>query len=455
MAPHQRAMLARCIELEARIRDGLEKRTYAYMNDPPGTGKTYVALALACVSRQSSIITVPTHLLMQWKDEAIRMGCIEYMHVISSLNDLVNLEKWMTSVSSSPLKRRDYENREEEEEPTNQTATILKSEKRRHFIVPHILFESIMSVLSRVVHLSPIKVSEANRKMPLVERIIVDEPQCSPYIEVGRQYSIVAWLVSATPNVSPPSEMCVHCCPSFVESSFALPEPENWHIPCHENTIESVLSPFYIQMNDPEAALRCEAHDLGGAQSPNEYAHMLRNSLGESLKTAETDYNDVNSNRRYIPQNVKDIAKKKLDDAKSTMETFDNLCTSSEETVSCHVDKPSSLRSMMQGDTRFVLGESVIVFTRFAITPILNVLEECGVAYTLDAVEFSRTRNSRVLVLNPSITTGLNLPFVSDVIFWHRVPMLLATQIIGRAHRVGREAPLRVHLMTYGTPSSE
>lgn len=56
----------------------------------------------------------------------------------------------------------------------------------------------------------------------------------------------------------------------------------------------------------------------------------------------------------------------------------------------------------------------------------------------------------KVLMLNSShYGSGLNLECTSDLIFFHKMTPDIETQVIGRAHRYGRKAPLNVHVLCY------
>lgn len=466
LAPHQRAMLSRCLEIEAHVRNGSEKRKCAYMNDAPGSGKTYVAIALACVSSETSLFSVPTHILPQWINEIDTLGCTDYFFVISSLNDLINVEKTLTTFISK--KQQDQNITDDTTIPFNQYSSIFEStSNRRHFLTSHILLDSVMSMLYRMSEIDSLchALDQSKYKhLPMIERIIVDEPQCSPYIDIGqhRKHTNIMWQVSATPDVSPPDAMCVRCTPIFVEVSFQVPEPENWYIPCQDKAITDVLSKFHIEYDNAEMALQCEAHDFDGARTPIQKINDIHKQLKDTYNTSDAMLCDINANRRYIPPDVKKNAKQKHADAKHKLDNFEQLMLqwskSINEIEQPHVvnslDKPSKLRSMLNGQIGDdgTLKNRVVIFTLFSPTPILNVLEECHVQYTMDVLKFSqRNDETRVLVLDPSLITGLNLPFVTDIVFWHRVPVVLATQVIGRAQRMGRNqtSALRVYSMGY------
>ena len=54
--------------------------------------------------------------------------------------------------------------------------------------------------------------------------------------------------------------------------------------------------------------------------------------------------------------------------------------------------------------------------------------------------------NIQVLFMNSyENNAGINLQEASDIILYHKMPEDFETQIIGRAHRIGRKIPLTVH----------
>ena len=61
----------------------------------------------------------------------------------------------------------------------------------------------------------------------------------------------------------------------------------------------------------------------------------------------------------------------------------------------------------------------------------------------------------RVLLLNSKhVGAGLNITAASDVFLFHKMPSELEKQIIGRAYRMGRTEPLRVHHLLHATEIS-
>jgi SNF2 family DNA or RNA helicase len=98
-----------------------------------------------------------------------------------------------------------------------------------------------------------------------------------------------------------------------------------------------------------------------------------------------------------------------------------------------------------------------IVFSSFdeTLTIIRNTLKDDDIEFT----EISGTMSSRskkidnfkyggtnVLFMNSmSNGAGINLQEATDLILYHRMPEDLETQIIGRAHRIGRRLSLNVH----------
>lgn len=98
-----------------------------------------------------------------------------------------------------------------------------------------------------------------------------------------------------------------------------------------------------------------------------------------------------------------------------------------------------------------------LIFSTYDATfePICRMLEEQKVTYALiKGTSQTRQKNIdqfkagklRVIFLNSAFNgAGINLQETTDLILYHKMPQIIRNQIIGRAERIGRTEPLRIH----------
>lgn len=98
-----------------------------------------------------------------------------------------------------------------------------------------------------------------------------------------------------------------------------------------------------------------------------------------------------------------------------------------------------------------------LIFSSYDVTfePICRVLKEHKITYTLmrgtsstrqKNINKFKTGNTQVIFLNSSFNSaGINLQETTDLIMYHKMNKSSTSQILGRAERIGRTEPLRVH----------
>lgn len=103
----------------------------------------------------------------------------------------------------------------------------------------------------------------------------------------------------------------------------------------------------------------------------------------------------------------------------------------------------------------------VLVFSAYDHTfgPVKQVVEARGLTHdcirgnmnTIGAsVQAYKSGSTDVLMINAHNNgSGLNLENTTDIILFHRCPPMVEKQVIGRAQRGGRQAPLHVHSLLY------
>lgn len=105
----------------------------------------------------------------------------------------------------------------------------------------------------------------------------------------------------------------------------------------------------------------------------------------------------------------------------------------------------------------------VMIFSEYSNCGIFDTirgeLDKLDVKYATPSGSSSRIANIikqykektyRVLLLNATcFGAGLNLQFTDEIYMFHRMSLDLENQVIGRAQRMGRENPLKIHYMCY------
>lgn len=125
-------------------------------------------------------------------------------------------------------------------------------------------------------------------------------------------------------------------------------------------------------------------------------------------------------------------------------------------TGSDHKKISSQVETVQDILTRNKQGKFLIFSSYDAtFTPICRFLEEKQITFTqLKGTKKARQRDidsfkegdTQVIFLNSNFNgAGLNLQETTDIILYHEMPRSTEDQIIGRANRIGRTKPLRVH----------
>lgn len=231
LLPHQQTLLYHCyniIEVELKAR-------FAMMNDPPGSGKTYVLLAMVCrdlffpdgrrrvpvgLSKQKTIIVVPFNIHTQWMDAASRCftseGSSGSAVRIKSLTQYTDLSSLMFS--------------------------------------PQIIRENDVLLTTSLYYAS---LSSAMRQQGYaVKRLVIDETDKVGAL-LGNTFVPCehVWLMSASLSPSHGDEIVKKLCgkdaaatdirhevarceDEFVAASFNLPEPEITYVVSHSSSLD-------------------------------------------------------------------------------------------------------------------------------------------------------------------------------------------------------------------------
>jgi superfamily II DNA or RNA helicase len=462
--PHQEAIIARCQYIEAhphavstQIQNALRYQSQSLaptahavnvgvINDPPGAGKTYSVLALIEQNPiGTNIIVVPQNILAQW-DTAMKTL---YAHTklkygtIKSYADIVHLTtkgQW-----GEPPKIYEY------------NVIILEASYA----------ETISAILA-----TPLNQGEERQSLA---RLIIDEVDSVQELIKTPIKAQFVWLVSASFEhnngkvyIGPyffdddliPDIFC-KCDPDFVAKSINLPEPVVRTIKC-----KSAEAALFEGVVDYEVMVGLHTDDrrpliklMGRAFPPGIYSHHdLAKQYAESLEK-----------QIEILQDVVELTKDKSDFIyDSSVQTdeerqLSELCRKHkqlQQNINTYVSTPqdeTKQHALSQLYKEIKAGGKWLFFNdnASALYDTQAAMERAGLeCVMLDGgspskiarcIEQYKTGSKNVLLLNSKLEgAGMNLENTSHLVFMHATEPRLVEQVMGRAQRHGRTAPLNV-----------
>jgi hypothetical protein len=472
---HQKAMLARCREIErnnrsatasirnlsryaAEERDAVAKQLTSVpigiMMDPPGCGKTYVALALAAEATGPTLIIVPHNIFFQWKEALGTLLPEDFPYrCINTYESVNNLFKKM-------------------HDKTKATEPLFGNSK----IV--LINDAYAEPLAQTLH----TMGEA------VERVIVDEVDsvhsrlCTP-IKCKHM-----WLVSASfeynehMSVGPyqirkediPFVFC-KCHQRFMDTSLGMENPiAEKHI-CDDADVQlfaGILKektfrgyhagdskPVFLELGYsgstdslPTVAQKFVDDNSHWDAEMAEFSAKL-----EALKKSEASTKDEEEllslqaqilNTGFEVERIRPIIKKRdmlkerlatyvpPDPAKQKWAIFMN-------TILPQIRDNPSQRWLICND---FYGSLVAAFDALQAAGVKCAMLDGGNARKLqETLDGYKKGDTQVLLLNAKIeTVGMNLENTTHLLFMHATRPEMVSQVVGRAHRYGRVGPLRI-----------
>lgn len=277
---HQLAMILKCMQIEmsgseltplhvCKPRQGpgipavgtqKAEANHGVMMDPPGAGKTFVAVCLAIQDmridpKRTTVIFAPSHVVNQWgQTVAIVAGAQTPLKQMSmgypvskSAPAWVQLSGYsdLMLLFTNPQMIQNY----------------------NIIIAPYIFYEQLVPALSQVS----------------VHRIMFDEIESNlPFVKTKVQQAPNIWFISATiekalengklvlgpytqPVTSFKGNVC-KCEPTFIADSIRIPNPVMHTIVCHDMLVEECLLPF-VGTFHPDIALNINAGDIQRAST--------------------------------------------------------------------------------------------------------------------------------------------------------------------------------------------
>jgi hypothetical protein len=472
---HQKAMLARCREIErnkraatatvrnllryaAEEREAVAKQLNSVpigvMMDPPGCGKTYVALALAADSAGPTLIIVPQNIFFQWKEAMTALLPEDFPYrCINTYESVNNLFKKMHDKTKAT-------------EPMFGNAKIV------------LINDAYAEPLAQTLH----TMNEG------VERVIVDEVDsvhtrlCTP-IKCKHM-----WLVSASfeyneyMSVGPyqirkedvPFVFC-KCYSRFMDTSLGLENPVAEKYLCDDADVqlfagilkEKTFRGYHAGDSKPvflELGYSGSTDSLAGVAQKfvDDNGHwdteMAEQSAKlEELKKREATIKDEEEllsiqaqilNTGFEVERIRPIIKKRetLKERLTTYTPPDPVKQKSAvftNTILPQIKANPDQRWLICND---FFGSLAATFDILQAAGIKCAMLDGGNARKLqETLDGYKKGDTQVLLLNAKIeTVGMNLENTTHLLFMHATRPEMVSQVVGRAHRYGRKGPLHI-----------
>lgn len=452
---HQRAAVKRCQDIETldatqltvkpsnldRYRENpdeaVTKACVGIMSDPPGAGKTFVALAVIAFDKSPTLnmLVVPPNLHHQWID-AIKA----YFEPGSF--------KWLAITEYAD------------------TVQLWKSNN---------LFKDVRLVITSTMFAEPVasalsSLAKDMKKETVIERVIVDEVDTATTLFHNIPSCKRVWFMSASfdavkhRKIGPfdlkgldqttVMQLICRCDASFIQCSQNIEEPVARVITVPDGEIamflggvlDSVDVTFLNALNFKKVKTRNTALvSADEAGTMREYAEALLVALEREFEVLS----EMDETKMYGYKAKYDKLRGRIDRLRRNM---DELRVS--------VDTPSKLDKVREmcdtikqhSDTKWIFfSDDDAIFDQIA-----PILREKGVTYvTMDEGTIVKTEaaiqryktdpDTRALFINSMRDgCGLNLENTSHVVFLHYTNPHMAEQVIGRAQRPGRTCRLEV-----------
>lgn len=484
--PHQEAMLARlkyiedhpikakCTQLyemrNGKFNDIVRSKTYTHdvslgvMNDPPGSGKTYAVLSLIALDKKPStnVIVAPKNLITQW-----RMSLVNMFGTNTDDNNEEGGQRISWTVANYDYISKLYilENR-------------FKDGKSTHVILVE---DSLIDAFALACD-------------EVVDRVIFDEIDNLKGTMTQPINSQKLWLVSA--SFKPESENCMdqypyeitkgadihkvicYTNPAFIAESVKLDDPVSESIRCddrdialccdlvHTDIITSLHAGNIRPLLKKIDYIATQAH-----QTVTVYDAVVwwRSDLKNKITQYTHDLDDLKKFACMIDEG--DLVAKKRSEENIAMfmnqlknaeikhhilaKRLDEYVPVDQCKTKAHIFAetimPRIISSSQDDSSRWLIFNDDLG----GLLNASSTLEKNGVPCSMldggtgdkvaETIESFKAGKEHVLLINSMAEgCGLNLEFVSHVLFMHATNPKLVGQVIGRAQRYGRKGPLSV-----------
>ena len=490
LKPHQQAIVRCCTDIEARVYKTIGKNDadiadlpYAVMGAPVGCGKTFCILSMCLLDKftqrktsfwdffsfkkhvtGATLVVVPSHLFHQW-DTAIAnfAGNDLVVHRFNGYPDVMNLNDIVSNIASGNMD------------------AIAKLRNSDVFLVSSLYYQTVATTLLTAD--------------VTFRRLVFDEADSMREMINYASPATITWFVSAsirsivgddgdlrigsdrggTDAYHVPTTTLernfVDCDVKFIESSFALPTITFKKHMCHSQDANRAVACMASVCDDAtrQALYACDSStveiNLLGHMSSKQVDEIglmtiVRNGLRTKLDDVRRHAEEKLEQDEY-PMKAVDL--RKLMDEAAQLETklgvLDAFAPSTEEANKTLLAKVDDVMGMIRADA----GRKTMVFTHFPrVLYSLQVLlkadkikfvdfeggNQDAVAKSIKAYTHDDTVNV-MLAHSAMFSCGTNLECTQHVIFLHRIPEAIRSQVIGRGQRPGRLGPLSVTDMLY------
>lgn len=409
------------------------------MNDPPGSGKTYVILTHIRIDLNTgpTIIIVPQNIYGQWRESIEKI-----------FNNQLNKCKFSTSymdimdMYSNPKDIESYK-------------IIL-------------LLDSFAEAYLKVLNDNKIDVC----------RVVVDEIDIMDKFVCSSINTKFVWLMSASYtnqkvlgpyHIGDHTKVVCKCDSSFVEKSLNLPDPKIRTIECNDNHIQILKD---VLDNKQMKALNAGDHNIlnrimnkSGLITPILYRDFIGKYSEYLLQKAELLLEAEKELENFI---ITDERSEKeyniLRDRVTMLRTFRNYAhiiqTRCENLTDDFLTEckekylEGELIDMMDLDTKWLIfndnGNVLVRYQELLMKrDIKAVMLDGGNQKLIEkSLKDYKEGNVQVLLLNSMIEgAGMNLENTTHLLFMHKTEEKFIGQVMGRAQRYGRKEPLNVIML--------
>lgn len=411
------------------------------MNDPPGSGKTYVILTQILIDKTdgASIIIVPQNIYGQWS-ESIKL--IFKNH--SNMCKFVSMYGDVLDIYNNPSSVNEYK-------------VILLQDN---------FAEAYLKTL--------------NDKNIVVARIVIDEIDIMDKYVLSSVPSKFVWLMSASYtnqkslgpyNIGDHTKVICKCDANYVAKSLNLPSPIIKIINCSDDHIQ--LFRDILDVKQMKALNACDHNILNRiinrasvitpllykdfAEKYSEYLLQKAELLEKDEKELESFViTDESSEKEYnilrdkvtLLRNYKEKAIKLQENYKVLSDSFLDSCKEK------YLEKDFILSMKSDKSTKWLIfndnGNVLVKYQELLINMGIKAIMLDGGNQKLieKSLKEYKEGDVQVLLLNSMIEgAGMNLENTTHLLFMHKTEEKFIEQVMGRAQRYGRNEPLNVIML--------